>query len=154
MGRSLSTTGQARERTRRALREHGGNEIKTLGDGFMASFASAQRALECAIALQVSVTVSPILASHRLQVRVGINAGEPIAEEGDLFGHSVITASRIAGAAAGGGVLVSNVVRELTAGKGFVFSEVGWRELRGLSERVLLWALVWEPFAAATRPEA
>lgn len=130
--------------TRRALREHGGSEIKTLGDGFMASFASTQRALECAIALQESVSSSPILSAHQLRVRVGINAGEPIAEEGDLFGRSVIVASRIAGAAAGGGILVANVVRELTAGKGFAFREVGWRELRGLGDPVRLWALEWE----------
>ena len=126
-------------RTRHALANHGGTEIKTGGDGFMASFASAQRALECAMAIQRAFE-EPV-EGEQLFVRIGVNAGEPVAEENDLFGASVIAAARIAAKAAGGQVVVSNVVRELVAGKGFAFHDTGEHELRGLEDPVRLWEL-------------
>lgn len=131
--------------TRAALAAHGGQEVKTMGDGFMACFASAQKGLECAIALQraFSDPASP-LAAEGLRVRVGINAGEPIEEDDDLFGASVIAAARISATAAGGQVLVANVVRELAAGKGFTFHDTGEHTLRGLTDPVRLWELHWD----------
>ncbi|MCB9485748.1 MAG: adenylate/guanylate cyclase domain-containing protein [Thermoflexaceae bacterium] len=128
--------------TREALAAHGGQEIKTMGDGFMASFGSAQRALDCAVALQRAVAGG--IGGEALRIRAGINAGEPIAEDDDLFGSSVIAAARIAGKASGGQVLVSDVVRQLVAGKGFLFSDAGLQELKGLDEPVRLWELRWE----------
>ena len=77
-------------------------------------------------------------------VRVGVNAGEPIAENGDLFGTSVTVASRIAGMASGGEVLTSNVVRELVAGKGFLFADRGDTTLRGFEDPVRVYELRWQ----------
>jgi adenylate cyclase len=132
--------------TREALRAHGGQEVKTLGDGFMASFGSAQRALECAVALQRALSASDCAVSREgLGVRVGLNAGEPIAEDGDLFGASVIAAARIAARASGGQVYVADVVRQLAAGKGFLFSDTGEHDLKGLEDPVRLWELSWRP---------
>jgi class 3 adenylate cyclase len=76
-------------------------------------------------------------------VRVGINAGEPIAEDDDLFGTAVIAAARIASLAEGGEILVANVVRELVAGKGFLFNDRGEQPLRGLEDPVRIWQLRW-----------
>lgn len=130
--------------TREALASHGGSEVKSMGDGFMASFGSAQRALECAAALQSAMSHDDsALSGAGLRVRVGINAGEPIAEDDDLFGASVITAARIAAKAEGGQVLVANVVRELVAGKGFLFSDTGEHVLKGMEEPVRVWELRW-----------
>jgi class 3 adenylate cyclase len=131
--------------TRDALRAHGGREIKAMGDGFIATFGSAQRALECAIALQRAIS-DPLcaLAGEEVGVRVGINAGEPIAEDGDLFGASVIAAARIAASAKGGQVLASDVVRQLVTGKGFLFSDTGEHDLKGLEDPVRLWELRWQ----------
>jgi class 3 adenylate cyclase/pimeloyl-ACP methyl ester carboxylesterase len=109
--------------TRAALREFGGNEMKSMGDGFMASFTSAQQALRCAISLQQTFHAAPPVHGHLLRIRVGLNAGEPIAEGDALFGESVNVAERIAGLAHGGEILASQVVRELVAGKGFRFVE-------------------------------
>jgi len=131
---------------RSSLRSHGGHEVKALGDGFMASFSSAQKALECAIHLQQGVDSrnrESRAASDGLRVRVGINAGEPIAEDGDLFGNAVIAASRIASLCQGGEILASNVVRELTAGKGFLFGDRGDHALRGFEDPVRVWELHW-----------
>ena len=76
-------------------------------------------------------------------MRVGLNAGEPIAEDGDLFGSSVSMAARIMSKAAGGEIFVSNVVRELCAGKSFLFADRGESTIRGLEEPVLLHEVLW-----------
>jgi class 3 adenylate cyclase/pimeloyl-ACP methyl ester carboxylesterase len=130
--------------TREALAAYGGSEVKTMGDSFMASFGSATRALECAIALQKAITDRNVTADESLKVRVGLSAGEPIAEDDDLFGAAVIQAARIADQAKGGEILLANVVRELAAGKGFLFADRGEMALRGFDDPVRLYELRWE----------
>ncbi|HUF54808.1 MAG TPA: adenylate/guanylate cyclase domain-containing protein [Dehalococcoidia bacterium] len=127
--------------TREALAEHSGSEVKTMGDGFMASFGSAARALQCAIAIQRAF--SHLDSDTPINVRIGLNAGEPIAEEEDLFGTSVILAARIAAQAKGGEILASNVVRELVAGRGFLFADRGERALRGFEDPVRVYEVSW-----------
>jgi len=128
--------------SREALKAHGGTEVKTIGDSFMASFPSAQKAVECAIALQRAFAAADC-AGERLRVRVGINAGEPIAEDDDLFGSSVILASRTKEKAAGGEIFVTDVVRQLVAGKGFAFADRGEMEMKGFEEPVRLFEVRW-----------
>ncbi len=165
---------------REALKAHGGSEIKHTGDGVMASFPTASRALECAIAVQqgfaernesVPAHPEPVegraerqpsahgstgspradsgvgapAAREPIRVRIGLNAGEPVAEEADLFGTAVQLAARVCAKAEPGQVLVSNVVRELSAGKGFLFSDCGDVVLRGFEDPVRLYELRWEP---------
>jgi class 3 adenylate cyclase len=134
---------------RDALRTHGGSEVKSLGDGFMASFGSASRALECAIAIQRAFAewnadVGGAQGLAPLRVRIGLNAGEPIAEEEDLFGTAVNMAARIAAQAKGGEILAANVVRELAAGKGFLFSDRGDVVLRGFEDPMRLYEVRWQ----------
>ena len=128
---------------RDALKAHGGSEVKTMGDGFMASFSSATKALECAIAMQRALAEHNESAEEPIMVRIGLNAGEPIAEDEDLFGTAVNEAARITAAAKGGEILVSNVVRELAKGKDFLFADVGERQLRGFDEPVRLYEVRW-----------
>jgi class 3 adenylate cyclase len=80
----------------------------------------------------------PIAGEH-LGVRIGITAGEPLAEDGDLFGASVIAAARIAGLAEAGQMLVTNVVRELLLGRRYQFDAMGQHFLKGLPEPVAVW---------------
>jgi len=129
---------------REALRAHGGAEVKAMWDGFMASFSSATRALECAIAMQRA------FAAHDdehpetpIRVRIGLNAGEPIAEDEDLFGTAVNVAARIASQAQGGEILASDVVRQLVAGKGFLFADRGEVALRGFEDPMRLYEVRW-----------
>ena len=133
---------------RDALNAHGGSEVKTLGDGFMASFGSATQALQCAIAMQRAFAERNESAEEPIKVRIGLNAGEPIAEDdpggrGDLFGTAVNMAARIAAQAAAGEILASNVVRELVAGKGFLFNDRGDTELRGFEDPVRVYEVRW-----------
>jgi adenylate cyclase len=72
-----------------------------------------------------------------LGVRIGLNAGEPIAEEEDLFGTAVIRAARIAAMAQGDEILVANVVRDLAEDKGFLFADRGDVALRGFDKSYL-----------------
>jgi class 3 adenylate cyclase len=130
--------------TREALAAYGGSEVKTMGDSFMASFGSATRALECAIALQRAFEARNETAQEPLHIHVGLSAGEPIAEDDDLFGSSVILAARIADQAKGGEIVLANVVRELAAGKGFLFSDRGEVLLRGFEDPVHLYQLKWQ----------
>ena len=131
--------------TREALRAHSGTEVKTQGDGFMASFASATTAVDCAIAMQRTFAEHNRHTNEPISVRVGLNAGEPIAEDGDYFGAMVIVASRVAAQAHGGEIVASNVVRELCAGKRFSFSDRGETTLRGFEDPVRLYDISWRP---------
>jgi len=135
---------RAHERiVREALQAHGGAEVKAMGDGFMASFASAMRALECAIAIQRAFAEHSESAEEPIRVRIGLNAGEPVAEEKDLFGTAVQLAARICAHTEPGEILASDVVRQLVAGKGFLFSDRGEVELKGFEEPVRLYEVRW-----------
>ncbi|MBI1886294.1 MAG: adenylate/guanylate cyclase domain-containing protein [Chloroflexi bacterium] len=141
---------------RGALMGHGGREIKHTGDGIMASFPSASQALTCAVAIQKALAernrgVGAALApsqdaasgapTEAIRVRIGLNAGEPVAEERDLFGTAVQVAARICQQAEPGQILVSDVVRQLAAGKGFKFDQRGDFLLKGFSEPFRLFAV-------------
>jgi class 3 adenylate cyclase/pimeloyl-ACP methyl ester carboxylesterase len=128
---------------RDALKAHTGSEIKHTGDGIMASFSSATRALECAIAIQRAFAAHNESADEPIRVRIGLNAGEPIAEEADLFGTAVQLAARICAHADPGEILAPVVVRELAAGKGFLFSDLGAVALRGFEDPVRLYEVRW-----------
>ncbi len=134
--------------TREVLKAHGGTEVKTMGDGFMASFGSVTKAVECAVALQRAFEewnggAGRDVPTERLYVRVGLNAGEPIEEEGDLFGATVILASRIAAKAEGGEILVADTVRGLCSGKGFLFADRGEFVAKGFEEPVRVYEVRW-----------
>ncbi len=138
------------EIVRGALAANGGSEIKHTGDGIMASFATASSALDSAIAIQRSVAEYNVGAHGRapLGVYVGLNAGEPIAEDDpdgrvDLFGTSVDLAARLVDRAEPGQIIASDVVRQLAAGKQFLFSDLGETELRGFEDPIKLWELRW-----------
>jgi class 3 adenylate cyclase len=130
--------------TRATLKQHGGAEVKTMGDGFMASFGGVTSAMECAIALQRAFAAHTESMPEPLHVRVGLNAGEPIEEDGDLFGATVILASRIAAKAGAGEILVPDTVRGLLLGKGFVFGGRGEFVPKGFDEAVKLWDVSWQ----------
>jgi class 3 adenylate cyclase/pimeloyl-ACP methyl ester carboxylesterase len=129
---------------RQCVQVHGGSVVKTTGDGFMASFPSAGRALECAIAIQRA------LAQHNaghpdisIHIRIGLNAGEPVAEDADLFGTAVQAAARICNHARPDQILAADVVRQLAAGKGFRFADRGQAHLKGLEGRHRLHEVLW-----------
>jgi class 3 adenylate cyclase len=129
--------------TRQALEAHQGEDVKALGDGFMASFANAEQGVRCAIALQRAFERYNRDAEYPLHVRVGINTGEAIAEDDDLFGTAVIAASRLAGLAEGDEILVSEAVQQRVAARGFDLADRGKATLRGFAEAVRVFEVAW-----------
>ncbi|MEX1193514.1 MAG: adenylate/guanylate cyclase domain-containing protein [Dehalococcoidia bacterium] len=129
--------------TRETLKAHGGAEVKTMGDGFLASFGSVTQAMDCAIALQRAFAAHTESMPEPLHVRVGLNAGEPIEEDGDLFGAAVILASRIAAQAGAGEILIPEPVRHLLSGKSYVYSDRGEFAMKGFEEPVRVYEVRW-----------
>lgn len=136
---------------RDALALHGGREIKHTGDGIMATFPQITSAVDGAIAIQQSSqranAAEPELG---LGICIGINAGEPIHEGGDIFGTPVQMAARVLSKAEGYEIAVSNLVHEMCAGKNYGFMKKGDFELKGLDEPVPIFLVEWQ--AATTVP--
>ncbi len=107
------------------------------------SFSSATKALECAIAMQRAFAAHNDAAEEQIKVRIGLNAGEPIAEDDDLFGTAVQLAACICAQAEPGQILAPIVVRELAAGKRFLFADRGETEFRGFEDPVRLYEVRW-----------
>ncbi len=110
---------------RRELSRYGGVELDTAGDGFFASFDGPARAIACARAIVAAM--SPL----GLEVRIGLHTGECERVGEKLAGLAVSVGARVSAAAAAGEVLVSGTVRDLVAGSGFTFEDLGERELKG-----------------------
>ena len=111
----------------------------------MASFVWASNALDAAIAIQRAVDdynrQSPTVP---LDIRIGLNAGEPIVENNDLFGLTVQLASRICGQADKDQIFVSSVIKELAAGKNYTFKDLGLFDLKGIDDKQRLYEVVWQ----------
>jgi class 3 adenylate cyclase/tetratricopeptide (TPR) repeat protein len=123
--------------TRERVAEFGGRVVKSVGDGVLAVFESARRSLACAVAIQRGLVEGSLAGG--LRVRIGINSGDVLAEGEDLQGAAVALAARITAQAAGGQILVSDVVRQssgLRPGVGFV--DRGWHRLKGFPGEVHL----------------
>jgi class 3 adenylate cyclase len=97
--------------------------------------------VQCAIEIQNRVAERNTQAAEALHLRVGVSCGEPVTEEGDLFGAAVELAARLCASGIAGGILVSSAVREVCLGKGFVFEDHGVADLKGFSEPVRLYGV-------------
>lgn len=128
---------------RTALTQFAGREVKHTGDGIMASFASAANAVEATVQIQRQVTAhnekQPNLPLH---LRIGLNAGEPIQEEDDLFGSTVQLAARVCAATDSEQILCTQSVKDLSAGVGN-FADGGMHALKGFKDKFQLWEVVW-----------
>ncbi len=124
-----------------AVDEHSGCVIKTIGDAFLAEFAVPSAAVDCAIAMQRGIQAQFADSDVPIRLRIGINAGEPSAEDDDLHGTAVQIAARVTDQAGAGEIVCTNVVRELVAGKSYLFSEREPAALKGVEEPVRLFTL-------------
>jgi class 3 adenylate cyclase/ketosteroid isomerase-like protein len=111
----------------------GGTVVKGQGDGFMLAFPSARRALTCAQTIERAIDDAFPGPGSMIRVRIGIHVGETVQEADDFFGHAVNYAARIASAAEGGEIVVSELVHALVAQTGeFTFEEARHMELKGI----------------------
>ena len=124
---------------RRELARYQGNEVRSLGDGFLATFDGPARGVRCACSIAEAVRALDI------QVRSGLHTGEVEIVGNDVQGIAVHIAARISALAAPAEVLVSRTVKDLVAGSGLRFSERGRHSLKGLQEPMDLYAASWKP---------
>jgi class 3 adenylate cyclase/DNA-binding CsgD family transcriptional regulator len=139
---------------REVVAESGGEEVKNLGDGLMVVFPSAVGAVRCAIGMQQAIDRhNAQAAGESMGVRVGLHVGEPIQDEDDYFGTPVVVAKRLCDSATAGQILASGLVRGLVASRaGFTFRTVGDVILKGMSEPVDGFEVVWTPQASGGSP--
>jgi class 3 adenylate cyclase len=131
---------------RRCIREHGGREVKSQGDGFMIAYPSARRGLQCAVEMQRNLArVDDVELDERLRVRIGLHTGEAIREGEDFYGRSVTLAARLGDEADGGEILASSIVRELVGpSEDVAFEDVGELQLKGLRGHQHVYRVIWE----------
>ena len=130
--------------TRNALRDHAGREVKHLGDGIMASFASMTQAVECAMAIQSAFAAyNTEYPEAPLHLRIGLSAGEPVEEDDDLFGATVQLAARLCAHAMPDQILVAQNVVENYSGDKSQFSEAGEISLKGFDQPVQVYDVKW-----------
>ena len=124
---------------------HRGTEVKNLGDGLMVVFAGVVDAISCAVAIQQAIARNNARTRESpMQVRIGLNAGEPFRTEDDWFGTPVVVAKRLCDQTEGGRIVVSQLVRDLAGGRGgFTFRELGPLVLRGLGAPVVAAEVEW-----------
>ena len=129
------------EIVRREVDAHGGQIVKSQGDGFMLAFSDVRPALLCAVAIRQSVASCDFgTDAGSLRVRIGVHVGDAIREGDDFFGRTVIVASRVAGAAVGGEILVTEDIRD-SAGDAVVFDDGRELQLKGLRSPQRVFAL-------------
>jgi class 3 adenylate cyclase len=127
------------ERVHACVDQHQGVVVKGTGDGFLLAFASARQALLCASELQHAFEHDADIA-----IRMGVHSGEVVRTDDDLYGRTVIVASRLASEATGGEVLVSEITKALTESGGDLrFAATREIALKGLATPQQAWTLDW-----------
>ena len=129
---------------RNALNSSRGREVKHTGDGIMASFLSVSDAVECAIAIQKAFAAyNQEHGETPLYVRIGLSAGEPIEEHGDLFGKSVQLAARLCSHAEPGRIVIDQIVLDQWSGKQLAVSDLGEVTPKGFDHAVSVYEVEW-----------
>ncbi len=121
----------------RHVKRHSGYVVKSQGDGFMIAFAQPEQAVWCSMDIQRELAKRP----NGIRVRIGIHAGKSVRRGDDLFGRNVAMAARVASAADGGEILVSESVRD-AVGDDVTFDDGRDVDLKGFSGTYRLYAVV------------
>jgi len=130
--------------TRNELREFDGNEIKHTGDGIMASFITIENAIECAMKIQKAFSIhNENNPKEEIHLKIGLSAGEPIEEYGDLFGQSVQLAARLCSHAQSNQILVSSEVEQLIEKSRFKLLPQGEITPKGFNSPVSIFEVSW-----------
>ncbi|MGZ8478274.1 MAG: nickel-binding protein [Candidatus Binatia bacterium] len=131
--------------TRNSLKAHRGREVKHTGDGIMASFASVTDSVECAVNIQKAFAAyNQKNIETPLNLRIGLSAGEPIEEHGDLFGKAVQLSARLCALAEPDRILVDQVVLDHWQGKDLPLSDLGEVTPKGFDHAVRVYELKYE----------
>jgi len=144
--------GHLRELVDPKIKEHRGRTVKNTGDGFLTEFASVVDAVRCAVEVQRGMADrnADTPEDKRITFRLGINLGDVIAEQDDIYGDDVNVAARLEALAEPGGVCVSRVVRDQVQEKlDFIFDDMGEQQIKNIARPVRVYR-VRDASAAAT----
>src|SRR5216684_3045187 len=136
------------------IKEHRGRIVKTTGDGFLVEFASVVDAVHCAVEMQRAMAErnAGIAAERRIEFRIGINLGDIITQDHDIYGDGVNLAARLEALAEPGGICISRVVRDQIRDKlPYVFEDMGDQLVKNIARPVRAYAMSAQG-AAATAP--
>jgi adenylate cyclase len=145
------------------ITEHKGRIVKTTGDGLLIEFASVVDAVQCAVKVQAAMAErnAEVTAERRIEFRIGINLGDIIIDEDDIFGDGVNIAARLEALAAPGGICVNRVVRDQVRDKlDITFEDMGEQQVKNIARPVRAFRIVdkekpvREPFGASPVPLA
>jgi class 3 adenylate cyclase len=142
-----------RSMVRACLARHGGSEIGTQGDGFLMRFPTSDAAVTCAIDIQRTMAVRRDHGELIPDLRVGIHAGEAVADDNDLVGKVINLASRVTSAAAPNEIVVTEPVAD-HASPGLVLTDRGLVPLKGIAQSRHLLAVEWREDANRRAPAA
>jgi len=137
------------------IAEHRGRVVKNTGDGFLAEFASVVDAMRCAVQVQQKMAhrEPEVPEERRIRFRIGINLGDVIVEEHDIFGDGVNIAARLEALAEPGGICVSSTVRDHIGDRlPCAFQDMGEQSVKNMARQVRVYA--WRPEAVADLPTA
>src|ERR1700731_190651 len=135
------------------IKEHRGRTVKNTGDGFLAEFASVVDAVRCAAEVQRGMIEREpdVPDERRIKFRIGINLGDVIVEEHDIFGDGVNVAARLEALADPGGICISRMVRDQIRDKlPYPFEDMGEQSVKNIARPVRVYAL--RPEAVADLP--
>jgi TolB-like protein len=138
------------------IAEHHGRLVKTTGDGLLVEFASVVDALRCAVDVQREMTGcnADLPPDGRIEFRIGINVGDIVVEDGDIFGDGVNVAARLEGLAEPGGICVSARVQEDAAGKlNLAFEDIGEQQLKNITRPVRAYRVIASTGSASARTD-
>src|SRR6516162_3006921 len=136
---------------------HNGRLVKTTGDGLLVEFSSVVDALHCATEVQAGMAErnAAVPTEKRIEFRIGINMGDIVVEDGDIFGDGVNVAARIEGLAEPGGIFVSARVQEDAAGKlDLAFADIGEQQLKNIARPVRAYRVVTAARPAMPQPSS
>src|SRR6266851_314872 len=154
-GTHAALTALRREITDPKIKEHRGRIVKTTGDGLLAEFASVVDAVRCAVALQREMALrnDGVPKERCIEFRIGINLGDVIIDEHDIYGDGVNVAARLEALAEPGGICVSRVVRDQVRDKvDFAFEDLGERQVKNIARPIRVYRIPIAENVAAKAP--
>src|SRR3982751_7087018 len=149
---TLATLSAHRAITDELIAQHAGRIFGTAGDSVLAEFASVFAAVECSIDIQREIAIAnkPLDENRRLRFRIGINVGDVMVKDGDIFGDGVNIAARLEGLAEPGGICVSRGVRDHIRHKVAVgFDDLGEQSVKNIARPVRAFSLRLNGFAVS-----
>jgi TolB-like protein/class 3 adenylate cyclase len=143
------------------IKEHGGRTVKNTGDGLLAEFSSVVNAVRCAVEIQrgMAEREPEVPEERRIRFRIGVNLGDVIAEEHDIFGDGVNIAARLEALAEPGGICVSRVVRDQVRDRlDYTFEDLGEQQVKNIARPVRVYLVrdravpIEQPMPAVPQP--